>query len=58
MKKLNLLLIAFALIFNVKMVFAQTVYKPFSSVYTMEKDYSNSTLFLSKKTEFKVIMLN
>lgn len=55
MKKLNLLLIAFVLIFNVKMVFAQTVYKPFSSVYTMEKDYSNSTLFLSKKTEFKVI---
>lgn len=55
MKKLNLLLIAFALIFNVKVVFAQTSYKPFADVYTMEKDYSNSTLFLSKKTEIKVI---
>ena len=57
MKKIKLLLIAFVLLLNVKVVFAQTTYKAYSSAsnYAIEKDYSNSTLFLSKKTQFKVI---
>ncbi len=55
MKKFNLLFILFALILNVKVVFAQTTYRPYSFTYTMEKDYSNSTLFMTKDTSFKVI---
>ncbi len=56
MKKLKfLLLIAVAFMFNFQLVTAKTTYYNYSSTYEIEREYSYSTLFMSKDTQIKVI---
>ena len=56
MKNFKLLLFVFAaFIFNFQIVAAQTTYYNYSSTYEIEREYSYSTLFMSKDSEIKVI---
>ena len=50
-----MLFIVFMIITNISLVNAKTTYLNYSNIYKIEKEYSYSTLYMSKNTEFKVI---